>query len=86
VDPPIGPGMTGSGKVLISAQETSWKHAYPITSKKKLPAGFPLLAVVLILVGLAFVSSRFIDVGPRQSLTRSSSVAGDELAKVFQAQ
>jgi len=29
VDPPIGPGMTGSGKVLISVQETSWKHAYP---------------------------------------------------------
>lgn len=25
VDPPIGPGMTGSGKVLISVQETSWK-------------------------------------------------------------
>lgn len=57
-----------------------------ITTKKKLPAGFPLLAVVLILVGLPIVSSRLTDVGPRQSHTRSSSVAEDALAKAFQSQ
>lgn len=56
------------------------------TSKKRLPAGFPLLVAVLILVGLPLVYSRFISFSPSQSLTSTSSSADNELEKAFQSQ
>jgi cold shock CspA family protein len=55
-------------------------------SKKSLPAAFPLIAAVLILLGLSFIYSQIIGVSPNQSLTSSSSAADKAISNAFQAQ